>query len=722
MQLKKALKKHFGYDTFRKGQEAVIQNLLNGKDTFVIMPTGAGKSLCFQLPATMLEGTALVISPLIALMKNQVDQMKARGIEARFLNSTLNKAEMIAVKKSVLDGTTKLLYVAPESLTKEENIEFLKKAKLSFVAVDEVHCISEWGHDFRPEYRRIKTIVAELGQLPIIALTATATPKVQIDIQKNLNMHEATIFKSSFHRSNLFYEVRPKAKAKNQLVQLINKHKGQSAIIYCLSRRKVEELAHFLQVNGFKALPYHAGFDSHIRESNQDKFLNEDCDIIVATIAFGMGIDKPDVRLVVHYDAPKSVEGYYQETGRAGRDSQNSTCVMFYSYKDILKLDKFNKDKPLAERENAHILLEEVSSYAESPQCRSRQLLHYFGEHLDKDCGFCDNCQNSPEKFEAKDDVEIALQTVQFVEGKFDIKYVVDIVVGSKNANLTGYGHHKLSTYGKGKSKEKDQFYWYSLYRQLIIKELLEKDMDHPNIIKLTKEGEAFIKNPTSIKLTEAHQYPEIDEDGEASGNFHGEGMSYDEELFEKLKKTRKKVADQKGLPPYVVFQEESLKEMATTFPITLDSLTHIQGVGMGKAQKFGSEFLTVIKKYTEDNDIESITEIFVKSTAKKSKNKILIIQQIDKKIDLGEIAKSLNLKFKNLITELESICHAGTKLNIDYHLDEILDEESQDDIYDYFMEVESDDLEDAMEELGEDYDEEAILLMHVKFISEVAN
>lgn len=715
-----SLKKYFGYDRFRGEQEAIIQNIYNGKDTFVIMPTGAGKSLCYQLPAILLEGTAIVVSPLIALMKNQVDQMRSRDIQAHFLNSTQTKAESNKVKASVLNQETKLLYVAPESLTKQENIDFLRKANISFVAVDEVHCISEWGHDFRPEYRKIKQIIAELGDLPVIALTATATPKVQQDIQKNLHMDNAALFKSSFHRTNLFYDVRPKTKAKNQLIQLLAQHKEGSTIIYCLSRRKVEELSSFLQINGFNALPYHAGFDSHIREQNQDKFLNEECNIIVATIAFGMGIDKPDVRLVVHYDAPKSLEGYYQETGRAGRDSQKSDCVMFYSYKDILKLDKFNKDKPVSERENAHILLEEVSAYAESAECRARQLLHYFGESLAEDCGNCDNCKSPREKFEAKKEVELALQTIKSTDEKFDIKHLVDILVGSKSANITTYNHQKLPQYGKG--KKHNTFFWFALIRQLIIQDYLQKDNDHPTIILLTQKGLDYMKDPQDILLTKAHEYPEVDEEGEMAENSHGEGQSYNQSLFNELKAIRKKVAQEKELPPYVIFQDESLKEMAITFPVTLEDLTHIQGVGMGKAQKFGGDFLSCIKKFVDENNIDTVNEVFVKSTANKSKNKILIIQQIDKKIELPEIASSLNISFRNLITEMEHICHSGTRLNIDYYIDEILDEDSQDDIYDYFMEIDTDNLDDAMEELGEDYEEDEILLMHIKFISEVAN
>lgn len=718
--LKEKLKEHFGYTSFRGNQEKVIQNLLKGNDTFVIMPTGAGKSMCYQLPAMLLDGMAIVVSPLIALMKNQVDQLQARGINAHFLNSTLTKGESNRVKKEIREGRAKLLYVAPESLTKVENIELLSSVKISFVAVDEVHCISEWGHDFRPEYRKIKSIIKEIGDFPVIALTATATPKVQIDIQKNLNMDDATVFKSSFFRKNLYYEVRPKTNSKKQLIQFLSERKGQAGIIYCLSRKKVEELAEFLQVNGFNAKPYHAGFDTHVRERNQDAFLNEDVDIIVATIAFGMGIDKPDVRFVVHFDAPKSLEGYYQETGRAGRDSKESFCLMFYSYADIIKLDKFNKDKPVTEKENARLLLDEVVSYSESSLCRTRQLLHYFGEHLDEDCGFCDNCKNPPKTFEAKDDVLAALKSIDLAGGRFGIKHIVNILRGSKSSEILSYSHDKMPTYGFG--KDKDEFYWIALIRQLLVKEYIEKDIDNYGVFLLTEQGKSFIRNPTQIELTEAHHYPEEDDKEEIPENYHGENQSRDHTLFDLLKKLRKEVAKEKGLPPYVIFQEESLVEMATTFPTSMEDLSHIQGVGQGKAVKFGQAFVELIQEYVTENDISTMHDVFVKTSAKKSKNKIHIIQQIDKKIDLDEIARNLGLSFHNLVTEMEHICHSGTKLNIDYYLNDLLDEDSQEDIYNYFLEIEVDNMEEVLAELGEDYSEEEILLMHIKFISEVAN
>ncbi len=719
MDLKNKLKEFFGYSEFRGNQEAVIKNLLAGRDTFVIMPTGAGKSMCYQLPATILEGTAIVISPLIALMKNQVDQLNAYNINAAYLNSTLNKTETNRVKAAVKDSRIKLLYVAPESLTKEENIEMLRSANISFVAIDEVHCISEWGHDFRPEYRRIKNIIQQIGDLPIIALTATATPKVQQDIQRNLHMEEADVFKSSFFRTNLYYEVLPKINAKRHLVQFVKEHNGQAGIVYCLSRKKVEELADFLKVNDVKALPYHAGLDSGQRERNQDAFLNEQADVIVATIAFGMGIDKPDVRYVVHYDAPKSLEGYYQETGRAGRDGRNSRCLMFYSYHDILKLEKFNKDKTVTERDNAKMLLEEVTAYAESAACRTRQLLHYFGEHINEDCGNCDNCKNPKETYEGQDQVELVLKTFMQTREKFGLRHAVDVIRGSKNQYVLSYNHDKLEVYGKG--KDQDAHFWTSVIRQALILELLVKDIDNYGVIKLTDSGRGFIQNPYPVTLSKDHEYPEVSEQIEEEGDAPV-GKSYDKILYGLLKELRKSVATRKNLPPYVIFQDQSLEEMAVAYPSSLEDMTHISGVGMGKAKKFGSEFVNLIKKYVKEHDIQVAHEVFIKSSAKKSKNKILIIQQVDKKIDLHEIAKAQGMEFDNLVEEMEHICHSGTKLNIDYYLDEILDEERQDDIYDYFMEANSDDLEEALEELGDEYTEEEIKLVHIKFISEVAN
>ena len=725
MNLVDVLKENFGYSTFRGNQEKIIQNLLAKKDTFVIMPTGAGKSLCYQLPAIMLEGTAIVISPLIALMKNQVDQLEARGINAHFLNSTLTKREITKVKKEVLDGVTKLLYVAPESLTKEENIEFLKKAKLSFVAVDEVHCISEWGHDFRPEYRRIRSIISMLGELPIIALTATATPKVRLDIIKNLTMETATLYKGSFFRKNLFYEVRPKVNSKVQLIQFIKQHRGEGGIVYCLSRKKVEELAQFLNVNDINARPYHAGLDPHVREKNQDDFLNEDVDVIVATIAFGMGIDKPDVRFVVHYDAPKSLEGYYQETGRAGRDAKDSHCLMFYNYNDIVKLEKFNKDKAVSERENAHHLLEEVTGYSESARCRTRQLLHYFGEHLDDDCGFCDNCKNPKESYTVENEVTLAIQAVKQTGERFGLKHIADVLRGSKGQYVLSHHHNELSVYAKGKDKDGHQ--WMSILRQLLILEFFEKNIDNYGVVRVSKLGEAFLLKPYPVEILNDHVYPEVtDNDDVTIKDPHQQHQliheSYDKVLFGLLKSIRKDVAKKNGVPPYVVFQEESMEEMATSFPMTIENLTHISGVGQGKANKFGKAFIEVIKKYVEENDIDVPSDMFVKSKVNKSRNKIQIIQLIDDKVELEEIAERLHLTYDQIIEEIEHICHSGTKLNLDYYIDSVLDEDKQDDIFDYFMEAETDNIEDALEEFDDEYTEDEIRLMRIRFMSEVAN
>lgn len=725
MNLVDVLKENFGYSTFRGNQEKIIQNLLAKKDTFVIMPTGAGKSLCYQLPAIMLEGTAIVISPLIALMKNQVDQLEARGINAHFLNSTLTKREITKVKKEVLDGVTKLLYVAPESLTKEENIEFLKKAKLSFVAVDEVHCISEWGHDFRPEYRRIRSIISMLGELPIIALTATATPKVRLDIIKNLTMETATLFKGSFFRKNLFYEVRPKVNSKVQLIQFIKQHRGEGGIVYCLSRKKVEELAQFLNVNDINARPYHAGLDPHVREKNQDDFLNEEVDVIVATIAFGMGIDKPDVRFVVHYDAPKSLEGYYQETGRAGRDAKNSHCLMFYNYNDIVKLEKFNKDKAVSERENAHHLLEEVTGYSESARCRTRQLLHYFGEHLDDDCGFCDNCKNPKESYIIENEVTLAIQAVKQTGERFGLKHIADILRGSKGQYVLSHHHDELPVYAKGKNKDGHQ--WMSILRQLLILEFFEKDIDNYSVVRISQLGKDFLKKPYPVKILNDHVYPEVaDNDDVTIIDPHQQHQliheSYDKVLFGLLKNLRKEVAKKHNVPPYVVFQEESMEEMATSFPMTIENLTHISGVGQGKANKFGKPFIEVIKKYVEENDIDVPSDMFVKSKVNKSRNKIQIIQLIDDKVELEEIADRLHLSYDQIIEEIEHICHSGTKLNLDYYIDSVLDEDKQDDIFDYFMEADTDNIEDALEEFDDEYTEDEIRLMRIRFMSEVAN
>ncbi|MEM8965972.1 MAG: DNA helicase RecQ [Bacteroidota bacterium] len=724
--LQAALKQYFGFNHFRGNQEAIIQNILNRRNTFVIMPTGAGKSLCYQLPALLQEGTAIVISPLIALMKNQVDQLNGFNIDARFLNSTLSKTEINRVRHDTLKGKTKLLYVAPESLTKEDNIKFLQEANISFVAVDEAHCISEWGHDFRPEYRRIKFIISQLkDNVPIIALTATATPKVQLDIQRNLQMEEADLFKSSFNRENLFYEVRPKTQIKKQLVKFVKQYPGKSGIIYCLSRKKVEEIAEFLQVNGIKAAPYHAGLDANVRVKNQDAFLNEDVDVIVATIAFGMGIDKPDVRFVIHYNVPKSLEGYYQETGRAGRDSREATCLMFYSYSDILKLEKFNKDKTVTERDNARHLLGEMIAYSESAVCRKRQLLHYFGEYLPENCGFCDNCKNPKEQYEGKEMVETALQAVQQTNERFGINHLVDVIRGSANQYVKSYKHDELSVYGKGKEHTAEQ--WSSVLRQTLIAELLEKDIENIGVIKLNRKGEEFLHNPHSLMLSKNHVFEDVSESEEndgtlGQGNSMMHGKSYDENLFVRLKQLRKDIAKRKNVPPYVVFQEPSLEEMATTYPTTKEEMASINGVGMGKVHKYGLPFLKVIEEYVAENDITTASDVLIKSTVNKSKNKIVIIQQIDKKVDFEEIADALSLSMEELVSEIEHICYSGTKLSIDYYLEQFLDDEHFDELHDYFLNAETDRITHALDEFDGDYTEEELRLFRVKFLSEYAN
>ncbi|RYU76430.1 DNA helicase RecQ [Hymenobacter persicinus] len=718
--LKGKLKEVFGYGQFRGTQEAIIQNVIEGHNTFVIMPTGAGKSLCYQLPALILPGTAIVISPLIALMKNQVDQLNAFGVNAQFLNSTLSKSEINRVKKDVISGEVKLLYVAPESLTKDETIDFLQKATISFVAIDEAHCISEWGHDFRPEYRRIRGIIDNIGQVPIIALTATATPKVQLDIQKNLQMDDASVFKTSFNRTNLYYEVRPKHNTKKQLIQYVKQHKGKAGIVYCLSRKKVEEIAELLRVNDVRALPYHAGLDPHVRMNNQDAFLNEDCDVIVATIAFGMGIDKPDVRFVIHYDTPKSIEGYYQETGRGGRDGLEGNCLMFYSYDDIVKLEKFNKDKPVTERDNGKLLLQEMANYADSAVCRRKQLLHYFGEHFEKDCGFCDNCKHPKERFEGRDEVLMSLKAVVQTEERFGLDHIGTVLMGMNNAHVESYGHNALPVYGLG--KDHDAQFWHSVLRQVLLNGMLEKDIENFGVVKITQKGLDFIENPHSIKLTKDHNYEEeVKEEQEQEEVQQAAG--HDEALFEMLKSLRKKIAKDKNLPPYVLFQDPSLKEMATTFPTKMDDLAHIGGVGSGKAQKFGQPFLALIQKYVEDNDIITAADVVVKSAVNKSKIKIYIIQQIDKKMDLEEIASSKGIDMRELMEEIEHICYSGTKLNLDYYINGVLDEDRQEEITDYFLQASTDNIAVALKELGADeYTEEDLRLMRIKFLSEYAN
>jgi len=723
--LKDYLKKYFGFGAFKGNQEVVIRNVLDGNDSFVLMPTGGGKSLCYQLPSLIMEGTAIVISPLIALMKNQVDAMRAFSTEegiAHFLNSSLTKTQMQKVKQDVLDGKTKLLYVAPESLTKEENILFLKQAEISFYAVDEAHCISEWGHDFRPEYRRIRPIINKIGSAPVIALTATATPKVQSDIQKNLEMLDAHVFKSSFNRENLYYEVRPKVDAAKEIIKFIKNNTGKSGIIYCLSRKKVEELAEVLKVNGIKALPYHAGMDASTRSGNQDKFLMEDVDVIVATIAFGMGIDKPDVRFVIHYDIPKSLEGYYQETGRAGRDGGEGRCISFYSYKDIQKLEKFMQGKPLAEQEIGKQLLLETVAYAESSVCRRKMLLHYFGEEYHQEnCENCDNCNHPKEQIEGKDDVVLALETIIAVKEKFKAEHVANVLAGVKNTAIKSYKHHELDLFGEG-SKE-DPKYWNAVLRQALIAGFIDKDIENYGLLSVNEKGREFIKEPTSFTLTKDHDYESGDDDLEGKSG-EGKTGTVDTELFNILKDLRKKVANDLNLPPFVIFQDPSLEDMAIQYPITLDEMQRIAGVGAGKAQKYGAKFVDLIKKYVDEKEIIRPMDMVVKSVVNKSGLKVYIIQSIDRQMSLEDIANAKGLEMPQLLDEIESIVQSGTKINIDYYINQTIDEDKQEDIYEYFKEeAETESVDAALEELGEEeYSEEEIRLVRIKFFSELGN
>ena len=720
--LTEELKKNFGFDTFKGNQEAIIRNLLAGKDTFVLMPTGGGKSLCYQLPSLILDGTAIVISPLIALMKNQVDAMLNFSAEdgvAHFINSSLNKAAIDQVKADILSGKTKLLYVAPESLTKEENIDFLRQVNVSFYAVDEAHCISEWGHDFRPEYRRIRPIINEIGVRPVIALTATATPKVQHDIQKNLGMSDASVFKSSFNRPNLYYEVRPKtANIDKDIIKYIKSQEGKSGIIYCLSRKKVEELAELLQVNGIRALPYHAGMDSTTRTQNQDAFLLEKIDVIVATIAFGMGIDKPDVRYVIHYDIPKSLEGYYQETGRAGRDGGEGQCITFYINKDLQKLEKFMQGKPIAEQEIGKQLLLETAAYAESSLCRRKILLHYFGEEYEEDnCGNCDNCLNPKKQVEAKDQLCAVLETIIALKEKFKAEYVIDVLLGKETSQVLSYQHEDLEVFGSGQGE--DDRTWNAVIRQALIAGYIDKDIENYGLLKVTKAGHAFLKNPVSFKIVKDVDFEDIEEEVPMKG---GASCAVDPELYSILKDLRKKIAKRLELPPYVIFQDPSLEAMATTYPITLEELQNIPGVGAGKAKRYGEEFVKVIKAHVEENEIERPEDLRVRTVANKSKLKVSIIQAIDRKIALDELAESKGLEFGELLDEIEAIVYSGTKINIDYFLREIMDDEHIDDIFEYFKESESDSLEDAIEEFGMESNEEEIRLVRIKFLSEMGN
>ena len=695
--LTSTLKKYFGFDTFKGNQEAIMENLLDGNDTFVLMPTGGGKSLCYQLPSLIMEGTAIVISPLIALMKNQVDAMRNYSDEdgvAHFLNSSLNKQAIDQVKEDVVSGKTRLLYVAPESLTKEDNIEFLKTVKISFYAVDEAHCISEWGHDFRPEYRRIRPIINEIGKRPVIALTATATPKVQHDIQKNLGMTDAKVFKSSFNRPNLYYEVRNKtSNIDKDIIKFIKDRPGKSGIVYCLSRKKVEELAQILQVNDIRALPYHAGMDTATRTANQDAFLQEDVDVIVATIAFGMGIDKPDVRFVIHYDIPKSLEGYYQETGRAGRDGGEGLCITFYTNKDLQKLEKFMQGKPVAEQEIGKQLLLETAAYAESSVCRRKTLLHYFGEEYTEDnCGNCDNCLNPKKRVEAKDELCAVIETVIALKEKFKADYIINVLLGKETNEIKSYGHENEEVFGSLQGSD-DRFIG-AVIRQAIISGYLDRDIENYGLLKVTNSGRAFLKKPTSFKIVEDNDFSASDEEAVAKG---GVSCAVDPELTAILKDLRKKIAKQHNLPPYVIFQDQSIDAMATTYPISIEELINIPGVGPGKAKRYGEEFIKVIKRHVEENEIERPEDLLVRSVPNKSKLKISLIQGIDRRIPLDELAESKGLDFNEMLDEVEAIVYSGTKINIDYLISEIIDEDHEDEIFEYFKESESDDLDEAV-------------------------
>ncbi len=722
MNLTTALKKYFGFDKFKGDQEAIVQNVLDGKDTFVLMPTGGGKSLCYQLPSLLMDGTAIVISPLIALMKNQVDVISAMSEEgtAHYLNSSLNKAAIDQVKVDVKEGRTKLLYVAPESLTKEENVEFLKQAKISFYAIDEAHCISEWGHDFRPEYRRIRPIINEIGNAPIIALTATATDKVRTDIKKNLGITDAVEFKSSFNRPNLYYEVRPKTKdVDKDIIKFIKQHPGKSGIIYCLSRKKVEELAEILRANEIKAQAYHAGLDSALRSQTQDDFLMEQIDVIVATIAFGMGIDKPDVRFVIHYDIPKSLEGYYQETGRAGRDGGEGLCITFYANKDLQKLDKFMEGKPVAEQDIGRQLLQETAAYAETSVCRRKMLLHYFGEVYEQDnCHNCDNCLHPKTKIEGKDQLVIVLNTVIALKENFRSDYVIDFIMGRETEDIIAHNHQEHDLFGAG--EDEDEKLWNPVIRQALIAGYLKKDVENYGLLKITSAGKKFLKKPESFMIVEDKEF---NDDEEGTPEQEGGTSALDPTLNSMLKDLRKKVSKKMGRPPYVIFQDVSLEQMATDYPVSLEELKNIQGVGEGKVkQPYAQEFVDLIKRYCEENDITRQADLRVRTVAKKSMLKVKIIQGIDRQVALDDIANAQGLEFEELLDEVEAIVYSGTKLNIDYFLDEVMDEDHIDDIYDYFSESDTDSLEAAIDELGDECSEDEIRLVRIKFISEMAN
>ena len=722
------LKEFFGFDSFKADQERIIKHLVDGNNAFVLMPTGGGKSMCYQLPALVMEGTAIVISPLIALMKNQVDAIRGfvagnDGI-AHFLNSSLNKAQIAEVKNDLMSGATKLLYVAPESLTKAENVAMLKEIKISFYAVDEAHCISEWGHDFRPEYRRIRTIIDDIGFSPIIALTATATPKVQSDILKNLGMPDATVFKSSFNRSNLYYEVRDKSDPKRDIIKFIRQNPGKSGIIYCLSRKKVEELAELLNINGIKAAPYHAGLDAKTRADNQDAFLMEEVDVIVATIAFGMGIDKPDVRFVIHYDIPKSIEGYYQETGRAGRDGQEGQCITFYSYKDIQKLEKFMQGKPIAEQEIGKQLLMETVSYAESNACRRKLLLNYFGEsyHVEN-CGACDNCLHPKKQFDGREEMALVIELIQALPERFKMEHLSNILVGEMNSIIKSYHHDRLELFGAG--KEHTVRFWNAVIHQGLVAKLLFKDIEAYGLLSVTDAGKAFLESPYQLMLTEDREFVEGDDDDDDApiGAAARGGGGGDEQLLSMLKDLRKDLGRRLKLQPWVIFSDPSLEDMSIMYPVTVEELKNCQGVGEGKARKFGKEFLALIEKYVQENDIVRPDDFVVKSIVNKSANKVYIIQNIDRKMPLDDIASAKGLEMEELMDEIEGIVMSGTKLNLDYYIEQTLDEDVIEEIYDYFMEeAESESLEGAMKDLSSDYDEMEVRLVRVKFLCEVAN
>ncbi|MDE6147341.1 MAG: DNA helicase RecQ [Bacteroidales bacterium] len=726
--LHEKLKEFFGFDSFKADQERIIRHLTDGRNAFVLMPTGGGKSLCYQLPALVMEGTAIVISPLIALMKNQVDAIRGfvagnDGI-AHFLNSSLNKAQITEVRNDLLSGATKLLYVAPESLTKPENVALLKEIKISFYAVDEAHCISEWGHDFRPEYRRIRAIIEEISIAPVIALTATATPKVQSDIIKNLGIADAEIFKSSFNRPNLYYEIRDKSDPKRDIIKYIRQNPGKSGIIYCLSRKKVEELAELLNINGIKAAPYHAGLDAKTRAENQDKFLTEEIDVIVATIAFGMGIDKPDVRFVIHYDIPKSIEGYYQETGRAGRDGKEGQCITFYSHKDIQKLEKFMQGKPIAEQEIGKQLLLETVAYAESNSCRRQLLLNYFGEdYTEENCGACDNCLHPKKQFDGQEEMCMIIELIESLPEHFKAEHLANILAGESNSIIKSYKHDKLEMFGAG--KDRSPHFWNAVIHQGTVLHLLHKDIESYGLLSVTEEGLQFLASPSQLMLTEDREFVDGEDDDDDTGiaAVRGSGSGADPQLLAMLKDLRKDVARKKGLQPWVIFSDPSLEDMAIMYPVTIDELKNCQGVGEGKARKFGKEFISLIEKYVAENDIMRPDDFVMKSIVNKSVNKVFIIQSIDRKLPMEDIADAKGMDMEELLDEIEAIVYSGTKLDLDYCIDQAIDEDTVEDIYDYFRnEAESDSLEDAMEELGPDYDETEVRLVRIKFLCEVAN